>query len=308
VSLRVVFMGSPEFAVPTLRALHEHFHVSGVCTQVDRPKGRGLKSVPTPVKAAALALGLPVEVPGRLSDAAVLDLLGQWEPDVIVVAAYGKILPPVILRFPRLGCVNLHASLLPRYRGASPITAAILGGDAVTGVCTILMDEGMDTGPVLMAREIAIGDDDTTGTLHDRLMEPGAMLVVETLRKMQRNEIAPVPQDHGKATYTKPLNKAEGKIDWHRDAPYLARHVRAMNPWPGAFFSLAGENVKVWEASAEHGEGDPGLVAAIRPDGMLVGTGSSLLLLRRVQAPSKKQVAAVELARARGVKEDDRLS
>jgi methionyl-tRNA formyltransferase len=266
-----------------------------------------LKSVPTEVKAAALELGLPVAEPERLSDAVTLDLLQQWQPEVIVVAAYGKFLPSVILSFPRLGCVNLHASLLPRYRGASPITAAILNGDAVTGVCTILMDKGMDTGPLLMSREVPIEEDDTTGTLHDRLMEPGALLVVETLEKLQRNEIQPVPQDHGRATYTKPLSKGEGKLDWHHDAPYLSRHVRAMSPWPGAFFSLAGETVKLWEASAEPGSGDPGRVVAVRPDGISVGTGSGILVLRRVQAPSKKQVAASELARARGVKVDDVL-
>jgi methionyl-tRNA formyltransferase len=307
VSLRVVFMGSPEFAVPTLQALHEHFHVAGVFTQADKPRGRGLKNVPTAVKAAALELGLLVESPGRLSDPPVMTLLREWNPDVIVVAAYGKILPTVILELPPLGCVNLHASVLPRHRGASPISAAILEGDAVTGVCTIVMDEGMDTGAILLAREIPIRDDDTTGTLHDRLVEPGAMLVVETLRKMEHNDIQAVPQDDAKATYTKPLSKSQGKVDWQREAPYLSRHVRAMNPWPGAFFSLSGETVKLWEASAEQGNGEPGRITAVRPEGILVGTGQGLLLLRRVQAPSKKQVAAAELARARGLKEGDCL-
>lgn len=306
-SLRVVFMGSPEFAVPTLRALHDHFHVSGVCTQADRPRGRGLKSVATPVKAAALELGLEVAEPQRLSDEGTFDLVKRWEPDVIVVAAYGKFLPRTILKFPRLGCVNLHASLLPRYRGASPISAAILNGDPVTGVCTILMDEGMDTGPIFLAREIPIQNDDTTGTLHDRLMGPGAVLVVETLRKLDNNEIRPTPQDNDQATYTKPLQKSEGKVDWHWDARYLARHVRAMNPWPGAFFSLAGESVKLWNASSEEGRGDPGLVVKVSQSGIAVGTGSGLLVLGRVQAPSKKPVAAVELARARGVKVGDVL-
>ncbi len=307
-NLRVVFMGSPEFAVPTLRALYEHFRVAGVLTQADKPRGRGLKNVPTAVKAAAVELGLPVESPERLSDPGAMNLLREWNPDVIVVAAYGKILPNLILNLPRLGCVNLHASLLPRHRGASPITAAILAGDSVTGVCTILMDEGMDTGPILLTREIPLQDDDTTGTLHDRLLEPGAMLVVETLEKMENHEIHATPQDHAMATYTKPLNKSEGKVDWHREAQYLARHVRAMTPWPGAFFSLSGETVKLWQASAEQGNGAPGRIAAVRPDGILVGTGQGLLLLRRVQAPSKKQVAAAELARARGLKEGDRLS
>lgn len=306
-TLRVVFMGSPEFAVPTLRALRDHFQVAGVLTQADKPRGRGLKNVPTSVKAAALELGLPVESPNRLADPAVMEMLRGWNPHVIVVAAYGKILPHPILRLPPLGCVNLHASLLPRYRGASPITAAILSGDPNTGVCTILMDEGMDTGPILLSREVPIRDDDTTGTLHDRLMEPGAMLVVETLGKMERNEITPMLQDHAQATYTKPLSKSEGKVDWHRDALFLSRHVRAMNPWPGAFFSLSGETVKLWDALAEPGNGEPGRIVAVKPDRVLVGTGQGLLLLGRVQAPSKKRVAAAELARARGLKEGDRL-
>jgi methionyl-tRNA formyltransferase len=307
VNLKVVFMGSPEFAVPTLRALHANFHVTGVLTQADKPRGRGLKNVPTAVKAAALDLGLPVQQPDRLSDPATLALLREWDPAVIVVAAYGKILPHGILTLPPLGCVNLHASLLPRYRGASPITAAILAGDAVTGVCTIVMDEGMDTGAVLLTRQVPIGDEDTTGTLHDRLSEPGAMLVVETLNMMEKHEIRPAPQDNAKATYTKPLSKTEGKVDWHRDAQYLSRHVRAMNPWPGAFFSLSTEAVKLWEASAEQGVDQPGRITAVRQDGIVVGTGQGLLLLRRVQAPSKKKVSGAELARARGLREGDCL-
>ena len=304
-SLRVVFMGSPDFAVPTLRALHQEFQVVGVITQTDKPKGRGRKRVATAVKTAAQEKGLVVEEPGRLSSVETVDLLQRWKPDVIVVAAYGKILPQMILKLPPMGCVNLHASLLPRYRGASPISAAVLAGDKVTGVCTILMDEGMDSGDILLQREVTIQDDDTSGSLHDRLLEPGAALVVETLRGMMEHRIQPKAQDHSKATYTKPLSKEDGRIDWHWEAGFIARLVRAMSPWPAAFFSLSDETVKVWRATSEEGHEEPGRIVEIQRSDVLVGTGSGLLRLKEVQAPSRNRVNAGELFRARGLRAGD---
>jgi methionyl-tRNA formyltransferase len=302
VNLRVVFMGTPEFSVPTLVALYSAFQVIGVVTQPDRPKGRGLRIVPTPVKKKALELNLPAIEPSRIAAPEVLEILDQWRPDVIVVAAYGKILPESILQLPQKGCVNLHASLLPRHRGAAPITGAILAGDSVTGVCTILMDRGMDTGDILLKEEVVIHDDDTAGTLHDKLMERGASLVVDTLKAISENIVRPVPQDHSLATYTRLVTKADAKIDWETDAEYLGRLVRAMNPWPGAFFSLSDETIRVWKATAETGTGVPGKVASVSGDGILVGTGSGMLLLREVQAPSRNRVAAVEFARARDLR------
>lgn len=303
--LRVVFMGSPEFAVPTLRALNANFLVTGVVTQPDKPKGRGQKTLPSAVKAAAVELGLPVVQPTSLASPEILDALEQWKPDVIVVAAYGKILPPRILSLPRMGCVNLHASLLPRYRGSSPISAAILGGDTVTGVCTILMDHGMDTGDILLRKEIAILDTDTSGTLHDRLMGEGADLVVETLKGMAESRIQAVPQDHEEATYTSLLTKEDGRIQWERDAQYLARLIRAMNPWPGVFTEISGESIKIWESVAVEGTERPGAIAGIQPEGLLVGTGKGLLLLRQVQAPGKKRVSAAEFARGRRLRQGE---
>ncbi len=305
--LRVVFMGSPEFSVPTLVALYSGFQVIGVVTQPDKPKGRGLRIVPTPVKKKALELNLPVIEPSRIGAPDVLEILAQWRPDVIVVAAYGKILPETILQLPPKGCVNLHASLLPRHRGAAPITGAILAGDTVTGVCTMLMDRGMDTGDILLKEEVVIRDDDTAGTLHDKLMERGASLVVDTLKAILENTVRPVPQDHSLATYTKLVTKADAKIDWESDAQYLGRLVRAMNPWPGAFFTLSDETIRVWNATAETGIGLPGKVASLRGDGILVGTGSEMLLLYEVQAPSRNRVAAIEFARARDLRIGDDL-
>lgn len=292
-------MGSPYFAVPTLGALHRNFHLLGVVTQPDKPRGRGRKSVPTDVKVAAVGLGAPVAEPSSLSGHDTLGLLEEWAPDVIVVVAYGKILPRTVLDLPRMGCVNLHASLLPRHRGAAPISAAILAGDEMTGVTTIAMDAGMDTGDILLQREIAIHREDTVQTLHDKLLEPGADLVVETLVGMAGGKITPVPQDESKATYTRLLSKEDGRLDWGRDAVYLSRLVRAVNPWPGAFFDLGDERIKVWEAVPEAGSGTPGRVEALRPDGIVVAAGEGLLVLKEVQAPGRKRLGAAELARGR---------
>ncbi len=306
-NLRVVFMGTPEFSVPTLVALNSNFQVIGVVTQPDKPKGRGLKIVPTAVKKKALELNLPVIEPTRITAPEFLEILARWRPDVIVVAAYGKILPESILQLPPKGCVNLHASLLPRHRGAAPISGAILAGDTVTGVCTILMDRGMDTGDILLKEEVPISDEDTAGTLHDKLMDRGASLVVDTLLAVTENTIRPVPQDHALATCTRLVAKEDAIIDWDKDAVYLGRLVRAMNPWPGAFFKLSDETIRVWKATSEYGIGVPGKVASLREDGILVGTGNGMLLLRAIQAPSRNRVEAIEFARARDIRIGDAL-
>jgi methionyl-tRNA formyltransferase len=297
----VVFMGSPSFAVPTLKALHRRFQVVGVFTQPDRPKGRGRKLVPTEVKAAALSMGLPVEEPKTLSSQDTVDVLKEWNGDVAVVVAYGKILPRTILDLPRMGCVNLHASLLPRHRGAAPISSAILAGDAVTGVTTIAMDEGMDTGDILLQHAIPIDPDDTAGSLHDKIMEPGADLVVETLKGLATGTLRPVPQDHSRATYSRLLSKKDGRIQWEQDAEYLSRLVRAVNPWPGAFLELDGETLKVWKASPETGNGAPGRIEAVRDNGIVVGTGDGLLVLEELQAPGKRRLRAREFAMGRKI-------
>lgn len=304
-TLRVVFMGSAEFSVPALQALHRSFHVVAAITQPDRPRGRGRQTSPTPVKAAALELGLLVKEPESVRSEEFLSDLRAWAPDVLVVAAYGRILPENVLQLPPRGCVNIHASLLPRHRGASPISAAVLSGDTVTGVTTMLMDEGLDTGDILLSCETAVQPDDTTGSLHDRLMELGGQLVVQTLIRMAEGTLRPRPQDHAQATVTRPLSKEDGRIDWKRDAGYLDRFVRAMNPWPVAFTHLQGDAIKIWSARPQDGPGPAGGIIEIRPAGVLVGTGKGLLLLREVQGPGKKRVPAAEFARGRRIRAGD---
>jgi methionyl-tRNA formyltransferase len=301
VTLRVVFMGSPEIAVPTLKALHEAFEVVCVMTQPDRPSGRGRKSRPTAVKEAALEAGLPVEELKSVNTDEVFTALESLAPDVIVVAAFGQILPKRILELPPMGCVNLHASLLPKHRGASPIAGAILAGDAVTGITTMLMDEGMDTGDILLRHEIPIADNDTAGTLHDKMLEPGASLTVDTLRQLNNKTLTPAPQDNAEATYTKILTKEDGRIDWRLDAIHLDRIVRAFNPWPGAFATLQGNPLKIRRSQPGPGNGDVGVIQAIDADGITVGTGAGALILKEVQAPGKKWSPAADFARGRRI-------
>lgn len=305
--IRVGFMGSPEFAVPTLRALKAHFDIAGVITQPDKQRGRGRKTVPTEVKAAALEMGLAVLQPNILASPDLIRTVHEWSVDFIVVVAYGKILPENILNAPRIACVNLHGSLLPRHRGASPIAGAILAGDRSTGVTTMIMDRGMDTGDVLLEREVPIEAGDTSGSLHDRLKELGAELVVETLKGLQDGTLKPTPQDHSRATYTSLLTKEDGRLKWNAEAQYLDRHVRAMNPWPGAFFTLSGETIKLWNARAGEGSGSPGRIEEITGDAIVAGTGKGVLVLGEVQAPGKKRVGAGEFARGRRLKPGDRF-
>ncbi len=300
--LKIVYMGSPEFAVTPLESLAAHFDIPAIITQKNKPKGRGRKSLPTPVKIAGEKLGIPILEPTTLRDADFLSALRFLKPDAIVVAAFGKILPKSILDLPRLGCVNLHASLLPKYRGASPIPAAILAGDNETGVCTILMDEHMDTGDVLLSETARITKDDTAMTLHDKLLEPGARLVVDTLLGLEKGTINPSPQDESRATYTKLITKSDGNISWENHASYIERLVRAMIPWPVSFFELEGEHVKIWKSQDCEGSNKPGHIFDLTAEGILVGTGEELLLIKEVQAPGKRRMSALDFARGRHLK------
>ncbi len=306
--LNVIFMGSPEFAVPTLLALHREFRLLAVVTQEDKPKGRGRKPSSTSVKTTAQELNVKVLQPKSLRDSTFQEIVRGLEPDVVVVAAYGKFLPSEFLAIPKLGCVNLHASLLPKYRGASPIQAAILSGDKETGVTTIIMDEGMDSGPILLNETIPISDTDTTGSLHDRMAEPGAQLVVKTLRSLSENTITPVPQDPEKATYTELIRKESGFIDWKRGADYLERLVRAMNPWPMAFFFVNGEEVKLLSANSLPGNGNIGEIITLDKESISVGTGKGLLVLRDVKPSGKRMMNAAEFARGRRLEIGTKLS
>lgn len=282
-------MGSPEFAVPTLRSLAQSYPISGVVTQPDRPAGRGRSLTPPPVKLLAQELGLPVIQPAKLRQPEVLEQLARWAPDLIVVAAFGQILRPQVLDLPRLGCVNVHASLLPRWRGAAPINAAILHGDAQTGVTIMRMDPGVDTGPILGQRAEAIHPSDTTSSLSQRLALLGADLLLEILPDYLDGKIQPQPQDDSLATYAPMLKKEDGLLDFNQTAPELERRVRAFQPWPGAYMEWAGGLLKIQRASVAN-------VALELPPGRLlvqnglpaVQTAGGVLLLDEVQPAGKR--------------------
>lgn len=291
--LRVAFMGTPEFAVPTLRQLLAMPEVEVVValTQPDRPSGRGRAVVESPVKAVAAAAGLPILQPRSLrKDAAAVEQLRGYAPDLIVVAAYGLILPASVLAIPRLGNINVHASLLPRWRGAAPITFALLAGDSVTGLTIMLMDEGMDTGAILTQSEEPIHADDTTGSLSARLAARGAALLGETLPRWVAGAIEPQPQPAEGITYTRLIKKEDGAIDWQRPAVEIERTVRAYQPWPSAYTLWNGAPLKVLRASVVAALGAPGEVVTV-PGGAAVVAGDGALRLDEVQPAGKRPMA-----------------
>jgi methionyl-tRNA formyltransferase len=301
--VRLAFFGSPTFAVPALRALHTAGHtIAAVYCQPPRPAGRGHGVRPAAVHAAARALGLPVRTPARLrGEAAVQADFAALDLDAAVVAAYGLILPPAMLAIPRRGCLNIHASLLPRWRGAAPIAAAILAGDAETGVTIMEMDAGLDTGPILLREAVPITATTTAGELHDVLAELGARLILRALDE----DPPPQPQPAEGASYAPKLSRADGKLDWTADAETLARRVRALNPWPGTFTTLEGSVLKVLAARAEPGCGAPGCVLDAA---LLVAAGRGALRLLRVQAPGRARMDAAAFLRGHPVPVGARLA
>jgi methionyl-tRNA formyltransferase len=293
---QVVFMGSPEFSLPSLRALAAACNVVGVVTQPDRPAGRGKQLTPPPVKMLAQELGIPVIQPRRLRAPEALAQLRSWAPEMIVVAAFGQILRPEVLDLPSHGCINVHASLLPRWRGASPIQAAILHGDQQTGVTIMHMDTGLDTGPILSQRAIPIADDDTAGTLSEKLADFGAKLLIETLPKYLAGELNPQPQPDESVTTASMLTKADGQLDLAQSAEALARKVRAFNPWPGAFIIWKGQALKIHRAHAAPGNRPAGrrTVHAGLP---AIAADDGLLVLDEVQPAGKKPMSGAEFLR-----------
>ena len=292
--LRLVFAGTPDFAVPGLRACIDAGDVVAVYTQPDRPAGRGRKLAPSPVKQAALAADLPVEQPESLKTPEAQAHLRACAPDLMVVIAYGLILPRATLAIPRLGCWNVHASLLPRWRGAAPIQRAILAGDAETGVCLMQMEAGLDTGPVLLSETIPIHSGDTGGSLHDRLAEIGARVLGDGLRRVAAGEaLHATPQSETGATYAHKLDKAEAKLDFARSATELERKVRAFNPWPVAEAELAGERVRIWKAEATNA--DQGLARSERAGEIIGASGRSIDI-----ACGEGMLRILELQRAGG--------
>ncbi|MDR2788522.1 MAG: methionyl-tRNA formyltransferase [Candidatus Accumulibacter sp.] len=290
--MRLVFAGTPEFAALALKAILDAGHqVASVLTQPDRPAGRGMILRPSPVKEAAAAIGIDLFQPPTLKDPAAWERIRAQRPEAMVVAAYGLILPPAVLELPRFGCLNIHASLLPRWRGAAPIQRAILAGDAESGVCVMQMDAGLDTGPVLRREHLPIAADETAGSLHDKLAGLGARLIVETLADLPG---APVAQPDVGVTYAAKIGKAETPLDWRSSAERLERKVRAFNPFPGAVAILDGVPIKVWRAvcRADEPSGAPGDVVSAGPDGIVVACGEGVLLLTELQKAGGRRLPA----------------
>jgi methionyl-tRNA formyltransferase len=296
--MRILFAGTPAFAVLALEAVVAAGHrVSAVLTQPDRPAGRGLAAAESPVKQAAARRGIPVLQPATLKAPAVQDELRALGPDALIVAAYGLILPKAVLDVPRLGAINIHASLLPRWRGAAPIQRALLAGDRETGISIMRMEAGLDTGPVLLREALPILPDDTAETLHDRLATLGARLVVAALEGLANGALVATPQPVDGVTYAAKLDKQEARIDWTRPAVEIGRQVRAFNPVPGASARMRGTEIKVWQAAPADGTGAPGAVIAIDPEGIVVAGGSGALRLETLQRAGGRRLAAREFLR-----------
>jgi methionyl-tRNA formyltransferase len=299
--LNITFAGTPLFAVPALESLLRSRHrIVAVYTQPDRPAGRGRQLQVSPVKDCALRHGIPVEQPLTLRDAGAREQLASYQADVMVVVAYGLILPPAVLRTPRLGCFNIHASLLPRWRGAAPIQRALLAGDRQTGVGIMQMEEGLDTGPVLIERVIDIGLRDTAGSLHDRLATLGADALLEALEGLITGTLQPRPQSEVGVTYARKILKEEAVIDWSKPALEIERLVRAFNPVPGAETAWRGQQLKVWQAETTDwgGSPSPGVAVSADGEGIVVATGSGALKLARIQLAGRKVTTAADFLNA----------
>jgi len=305
---RVVFMGTPEFAVPSLDALARTEEVTLVVTNPDRPSGRGRALAAPPVKREAQRLGIPVTQPEKARDPGSVARIAAERPGLIVVVAYGQILPPSILDIPEYGCINVHASLLPRYRGAAPINWAIARGERVTGVTIMKMDPGMDTGPMLHVREMAIGEDDTAETMFPKLSSLGAQALVEALGKLREGTLAETPQDGNLATYAPMIKKEHGRIDWGKSAREVRDLVRGMTPWPSAFTDHEGKTLKILAASVREGGGRPGEILSVDRDGIVVACGEDALLLDKVQPEGGRTMSSRDFAQGRRVRKGDRLS
>lgn len=294
---RIIFMGTPDFAVPSLKALIDAGHdILAVVTRPDRPKGRGRVLAMPPVKEEALRYGIKVLQPEKINDKGFVKDLKAFVPDIVVVVAYGKILSGSIIDMPPKGCINLHASLLPKYRGAAPINWAIINGEGESGITTMLMDRGMDTGSILMAEAVPIGIDDTSAVLHDILKEKGARLLVRTLDLLSRDAITAIPQDDSKATYAPMLKKEDGRIDWKKGADEVRNLIRGLYPWPGAFTNWNEKVLKILEGSVRpvHVNDRPGMICAVDENGIEVATNNGIFIIKELQPANKSRMTAAE--------------
>lgn len=292
--MRIVFMGTPEFAVPSLEALlKSEDTVVGVVTQPDKPKGRGQTMTASPIKQLATKAGVPILQPVKMKDPVFLDALRAWKPDFITVTAFGRILPQIILDLPSKGCVNVHGSLLPKYRGAGPIQWAIINGERETGITTMLMDAGMDTGAMLLQERVAIDPDETAGSLSEKMAKVGGPLLVETLRRLKERTLTPQPQDHSQATMAPMLRKEDGQIDWAASAHDIANRIRGLSPWPGAFTYSGDERWTIWKAHAlpeSSVEAEPGTAVAVTKDAIHLATGRGLLAVTELQPANSRRM------------------
>jgi methionyl-tRNA formyltransferase len=294
--MRIVFMGTPEFAVPSLLALlRSDYAVVGVVTQPDRPKGRGQELAESPVKQLAVQHKVSILQPLKMKDPGFLDALAAWKPDLIVVAAFGRILPKIILDLPPHHCINVHASLLPKYRGAGPIQWAIIRDERETGITTMLMDEGMDTGAILLQEKVSIAPDDTAGTLSSKLAEVGGRLLIETLAGLQNGTVTPRPQDSSQATMAPLLKKEDGLLDWTMPALGLANRVRGLSPWPGAYTYLGEDRWVIWKAAVLDRSAavmSPGTIVDVTKEGLAIATGAGQLRIVEFQPANSRRMSA----------------
>lgn len=308
--MKVIFMGTPDFSVGTLEALVEAGHeVMLAVTQPDKPKGRGKEMQFTPVKECAIRHNIPVYQPRKVREPECIEELRKYHADIMVVVAFGQILPKEILEMTPYGCVNVHASLLPKYRGAAPIQWSIIDGEAVTGVTTMQMDEGLDTGDMLLKTEVVITEKETGGSLHDKLSEAGARLCVETLKGLEAHTITPVPQGETTTSYAKMLTKELGNIDWTQSAEAIERLIRGLTPWPSAYSNWNGKVMKIWDAkvSNEESNKEPGTIIKVEKDAFLVQTGKGALQISELQIPGKKRMDAGAFLRGYQVEVGDVL-
>lgn len=291
--MRIVFMGTPQFAVPSLEALlRSEDTVVGVVTQPDKPKGRGQTLATSPIKQLAEKAGVPILQPLKIKDPAFLDALRAWQPDLIAVTAFGRILPPVILDLPPTGCVNVHGSLLPKYRGAAPIQWAVMNGEQETGITTMLMDAGMDTGAMLLQERVTIEPEDTAGSLSEKLAKVGGSLLAETIHRLKAGTVTPQQQDHSQATMAPLLKKEMGQIDWGLAATQIENRVRGLSPWPGAFTYAAQERWTIWKARAldNSSTSEAGTAVVVTRDAIHVATGQGVLALLELQPANSRRM------------------
>ncbi len=303
--MNIIFMGTPDFAVPSLKTLIDSdYDVVGVVCQPDRPKGRGKKMSSPPVKVLAEEHSIPVLQPEKIRTEEFFDKLKSFKPDLICVTAYGRIIPKNILELPKYGCLNVHASLLPKYRGAAPINWAIINGEKTTGITTMLMDEGMDTGDILLKEEIEIGDDDTSIELSEKLSNIGASLLIETIKNGQNDEIKPIKQNDDEATLAPIIKKDVGKIDWSISAEDIRNLIRGTQPWPGAFTSYNGKNLKIFKASVNSQNGEPGQILEADGEKLVVGTGNNSLEIQELQIEGGKRLKVSDFLRGNQIKSE----